>query len=85
MSPDELDTKIRELLAEELHLEDGVMMMPLKESEIGYLHDSIRHLVNEMRDELAAIRDLAYRGTGSPADALTAIHARACRALNEEN
>ncbi len=44
-----------------------------------------RERADRAEAELAAIRDLAYRGTGSPADALTAIHARACRALNEED
>ena len=43
--------------------------------------DRIEHL----ETELAAIRDLAYRGVGNPADALEAIHKRACRALDEEN
>lgn len=40
-----------------------------------------------LREELAAVRDLAYRGTSGDGDrdALEAIHARACRALNEEN
>ncbi len=37
--------------------------------------------------ELAAVRDLAYRGTSGDGgrDALESIHTRACRALNEEN
>ena len=34
-----------------------------------------------LEGELAAIRDLAYRGVGSPKDALEAIHQRAVRAL----
>jgi hypothetical protein len=43
------------------------------------------HRIACLRDELAAIRDLAYRGSGDgAADALKAIHQRACRALNEE-
>lgn len=35
--------------------------------------------------DMRAIRDLAFRGAGSPTDALDAIHARACRAVNQEN
>lgn len=39
-----------------------------------------------LREALAAVRDIAYRASGDGArDALEAIHARACRALNEEN
>ncbi len=40
--------------------------------------------IQSLRDELGAIRDLAYRGTGSPADALEAIRTRASRALNNK-
>ncbi len=35
-------------------------------------------------EELTAIRDIAYRGTGSPADAIEAIHQRASRVLAAE-
>lgn len=42
------------------------------------------HRIAFLREELAAVRDIAYRGAGDPASALDAIHARACRALNEE-
>ena len=84
MSAVELDRRIERLLYEELNLQDGEMLMPLKSSEIDSLHAAIRSLVAGTREELAAIRDLAYRGTGSPADALNAIHARACRALDKE-
>jgi hypothetical protein len=37
-----------------------------------------------LRAELAAIRDLAYCGSGSPADAVEAIRTRANRALDAE-
>lgn len=43
------------------------------------------HRIAFLAEELAAVRDLAYRGVGDPASALDAIHARACRALNEGN
>lgn len=36
-----------------------------------------------MREELTAIRDLAYRGHGAPADALEAILSRANAALRQ--
>ncbi len=41
-------------------------------------------VANDLRDELSAVRDLAYRGTGSPTDALEAIHRRASRAIAGE-
>ncbi|MFF0378674.1 hypothetical protein [Actinoplanes missouriensis] len=44
-----------------------------------------RERADRAEAELAAIRDLAFRGAGSPADALNTIHQRASRALNEEN
>lgn len=39
------------------------------------------HRILFLEEELTAVRDLAYRGVGSPADALEAIRARANRAL----
>ncbi|HEY6117206.1 MAG TPA: hypothetical protein VI172_14740 [Candidatus Dormibacteraeota bacterium] len=42
--------------------------------------DQAMQTISRLRDELTAIRDLAYRGTGSPTDALQAIQARARRA-----
>lgn len=53
----------------------------------GRLERSEDHRLAFLREELAAVRDLAYRGTSGDgaADALEAIHQRACRALNEEN
>jgi hypothetical protein len=45
-----------------------------------------RQRADRLAEELAAVRDLAYRaGDAGAADALEAIHQRACRALNEEN
>jgi hypothetical protein len=48
-------------------------------------YDATCRALESYRQTLGEIRDLAYRGVGSPADALGAIHRRACRALNEEN
>jgi hypothetical protein len=45
--------------------------------------DAAEAQAERLHYELAAIRDLAFRGVGSPADALQGIHERACRALNE--
>lgn len=42
------------------------------------------HLIAHLREELAAVRDLAYRSVGNPADALDTIHQRASRALTKE-
>jgi hypothetical protein len=36
--------------------------------------------ISRLRDELNAIKDMAYRGVGTPSDALEAIHVRAGRA-----
>jgi hypothetical protein len=46
-----------------------------------------RKRADRAEEELAAIRDLAYRGTSGDGsrDALEAIHTRACRALNREH
>lgn len=38
-----------------------------------------------LRYELGVLRDMAYQGGGAPTDAVQGIHARACRALNEED
>lgn len=51
MSADELDKKIRALVAEDLHLEAGEMMMPIKAREIEYLVESIHGLVAEVARE----------------------------------
>lgn len=45
VTPDNLEARIHELLEDALHLEDGEMMMPLKEHEIGELADSIYALL----------------------------------------
>jgi hypothetical protein len=52
VTPEELDSKIHDLVAEGLRLEGGEMMMPLKQSEIDSLHHSIRDLVNEAAREV---------------------------------
>ncbi len=50
------------------------------------LDKAVEHLglamesISRLRDELTAIRDMSYRGFGSPLDALEAIRARAARA-----
>ncbi len=43
--------------------------------------DRAETMIDVLQNELRAIRDLAYRGVGSPADALEAIQARVDRAL----
>jgi hypothetical protein len=45
MDHDIVEAKIWEILEQDLNLEDGVMMTPLKASEIGNLADSIMRLV----------------------------------------
>lgn len=43
--------------------------------------DAARQTITQLREELTAIRDMAYRGVGGPVDALEAIHHRASRAV----
>jgi hypothetical protein len=47
VTTEELDDAIRAMLADQLNLEGGVMMMPLKEHEISYLHHAVRGLVDK--------------------------------------
>jgi hypothetical protein len=53
VTTEELDDAIRAMLADHLNLEGGVMMMPLKEHEISYLHHAIRDLINKAGREVA--------------------------------
>jgi hypothetical protein len=54
------------------------------ETQIATELTAIKEEVRRLCEELAGIRDLAYRGIGSPSDALTEIHRRASRALEVE-
>lgn len=47
--------------------------------------DRATQSIDFLLGELATIRDLAYRGVGSPMDALKAIQARASRAIEAES
>jgi hypothetical protein len=48
-------------------------------------YDAACQALEAYRQALTEIRDLAYRGVGSHADALEAIQQRASRALPKEN
>jgi hypothetical protein len=48
-------------------------------------YDAACRALDHYRQTLVEIRDLAFRGVGSPTDALEAIQQRASRALSKEN
>lgn len=49
-------------------------------------YDAAVRALEHYRQTVTELRDIAYRGGGDgAADALEAIHSRACRALTEEN